>query len=522
VTSLSQRPLREKSLIVLALVCTIIASLWVFPFWGASPELSHGFAAPILSLWLIVGSRDEPSLPIGKATRTILLGALGVLSTLTGLLAAFSTLSLGVLHAQPVFLGVYSWALLLVCIVVALDANPSKLVHLNGRSLVGVALWLCAAPLGPLEWLTLALRNLTTNWMLDSLVFLGIPAEKHGNTIGFGSQFVGIEDACSGIRSLLACIFAGFFLGGMMLRGIWPRLLLAGSGALLAIVANYFRSSFLCLLVYNDVDIAGRWHDLTAYAVLGLTVVTLFGLAKLLARMPSHTEPKTHEEDVSLWALQAPLYAGFILLALAILVAWRTQPDQHRSQHSPNLKALAVIDVPGWHRRDNPHIERYASSLGTPFLFETHYFRKGADLSFYLAYWPAGVSTLGIVGLHRPDVCLPNSGWIQKELPPGLKEYPLGPILRYAYEFEGEIHHLWFWHFSGSQVVDQLPGLRPWQIGPYILRRPGSARAEQWIIRVSSSRPVEELKDDPLLLTFFDRLKSVGLEDPRIRKEGRP
>jgi exosortase/archaeosortase family protein len=72
-----------------------------------------------------------------------------------------------------------------------------------------------------------------------------------GNTIVFANQdAVGIADACSGIRSLSACIFVGAFLGAIFLQGGFPgslirRVLLIVCAGFAAILINIARNAFL-------------------------------------------------------------------------------------------------------------------------------------------------------------------------------------------------------------------------------------------------------------------------------------
>jgi len=55
-----------------------------------------------------------------------------------------------------------------------------------------------------------------------------------------------------------------------------------GSGVI-AIVANFMRSTALCLMAARGVEINGFWHDATAYAGLGITALALFGACLLLS-----------------------------------------------------------------------------------------------------------------------------------------------------------------------------------------------------------------------------------------------
>jgi len=118
------------------------------------------------------------------------------------------------------------------------------------------------------------------------LVFdsLGLFIEQRGSTLLLPKGAVGVADACSGIRSLMACLFAGSFLGVVCLGRFWKKCLFVFFACFLAFVFNIFRSLFLTAWAYRNgpESIAGTVHDATGFAVLGLTTLCLLGLVPLL------------------------------------------------------------------------------------------------------------------------------------------------------------------------------------------------------------------------------------------------
>jgi len=98
------------------------------------------------------------------------------------------------------------------------------------------------------------------------------------------SGLVGVEDACSGIRSLTGCLFAGSCLAAVFVERLWRKVLLVAVAMLLAMLTNLARSLFLTAWAYHygPDAIAGTVHDVAGYAVLGLTVAGLLGVLPLL------------------------------------------------------------------------------------------------------------------------------------------------------------------------------------------------------------------------------------------------
>jgi exosortase/archaeosortase family protein len=103
---------------------------------------------------------------------------------------------------------------------------------------------------------------------------------------------VGVADACSGIRSLTACLFAGSFLGATFFTETWKKVTLVVAAMFFAFVMNLGRSLFLTgwAYAYGPDAINGSVHDAAGYAVLGLTCVGLLLLVPLLNLQLAATE----------------------------------------------------------------------------------------------------------------------------------------------------------------------------------------------------------------------------------------
>jgi exosortase/archaeosortase family protein len=139
--------------------------------------------------------------------------------------------------------------------------------------------------------------------------FLGYSIVTEGNVLILPNGRVGVEDACSGIRSLTACLFSGSFLAAVFLDRFWKKIMLLGMSAVLAFVMNVIRSLFLTGWAYaygegaldsdfwgnpeNLQNAAGKFspnpafkyisvHDFAGYTVLGFTLVGLLLLIPLL------------------------------------------------------------------------------------------------------------------------------------------------------------------------------------------------------------------------------------------------
>jgi exosortase/archaeosortase family protein len=146
-------------------------------------------------------------------------------------------------------------------------------------------IWMLSAPLAT------AMENAVSLFLLRKVVtvvftifnLLGYPLLQEGNVLVLPHGQVGVADACSGIRSLTGCLFAGSFLAAVFLDQLWKKILLIGLAMGLAFLTNLLRSLFLTAwaYAYGSDAIEGRLHDATGFAVLGLTVAGLFALLPL-------------------------------------------------------------------------------------------------------------------------------------------------------------------------------------------------------------------------------------------------
>jgi len=165
-------------------------------------------------------------------------------------------------------------------------------------------IWMLSAPMVDFleRQVSLILLNRVASvvfWVFD---VLGYTLIRQGNVLQLPTGDVGVEDACSGIRSLTGCLFAGSFLAAVFLDRFWKKVLMVGMAMLFAFLMNILRSLFLTAWAYqNGADsISGTVHDATGYAVLGLTLVGLIALLPIFNyRLEWEDEPGEGGDDDS-------------------------------------------------------------------------------------------------------------------------------------------------------------------------------------------------------------------------------
>ena len=143
---------------------------------------------------------------------------------------------------------------------------PSSMFHLpSWRALLfPVCFFLVAVPWpSGLEKLsTQSLMQFNTSATVELMGLFGIPAVQHGSVIEVSAGAVGIDKACSGIRSLQAMLMISLFLGGIYALSAWRRALCVVAGFALAFAFNLGRTLLLArVAAAKGVGALVAWHD---------------------------------------------------------------------------------------------------------------------------------------------------------------------------------------------------------------------------------------------------------------------
>lgn len=114
---------------------------------------------------------------------------------------------------------------------------------------------------------------------VEVLNLIGIPSIRTGNLIAIASGTVGIDEACSGIRSLQATLMISLFLGQLYHFTAARRIFLVLAGFALAVFFNLVRTFVLVCVVSNSgLGALGKWHDSTGVTILVACFFVLWGL----------------------------------------------------------------------------------------------------------------------------------------------------------------------------------------------------------------------------------------------------
>jgi exosortase len=506
-------------------------SVLMWPQWLHNPDLSHALFMPIVCLILLHEARGcqcRHYLTGGWATKIAFVTAIGVglaALILGGLYAAASewahpVVSLMLAIALTSFMG---------AALLSFSLDSVRLLPFNWSAILAASLWVLSAPIPPGTYsrLTLGLQLWVSENVLRALHWLGIAASRHGNIIELANTSVGVEEACSGVRSLVSCVFAGLFFSGCLVRRPSSRSLIIALSAPLALGMNFIRSLTLTLLANSGTDIGGLWHDLTGFAVLAVTAAILALLALSLERgekvLPSArliTPAPTAVSSRS--TLQNPLIASLVLATvIALFFGVSTSSQSQKSTIAvPNLEALLPLSPAGWDVTTTTDLNRFKDTLRTDHFVQRTYLKNSSSgllqITVYIAYWSPGQASVSQVATHTPDACWPGAGWAPVTTTTSREVavvvgHPLAPAEHRLFVSNNYPQHVWFWHLYDHRPVEYLDPLSPRNVIKIALRHGFHREGDQLFVRLSSNRPWTDLAAEPLISEIFAGLQPFGL-----------
>lgn len=129
------------------------------------------------------------------------------------------------------------------------------------------------------------LKEVAASGSVQLAQFLGAPVVQRGMDLYFPSGTLTVENACSGMNSLIALMALGALFGYVGHGPVWRRALLFALSVPIAIAANVVRITSLCVVasVSNTEEASGLFHDIGGFLLFGVALV-LLGLTKRLLR----------------------------------------------------------------------------------------------------------------------------------------------------------------------------------------------------------------------------------------------
>ena len=223
-----------------------------------------------------------------------------------------------------------------------------------------------------------------------------------------------VEDACGGLRSLMAMLTVAYCLAFFMRSRAWPRrVLIMAVAAPLAIAANVVRIALLCMLArWFGVGFAeGTGHSLANVAAWIAEVLALLAFDALLVRcfapaagpaaapaVAAGSPPRAFRVGVLLWSAAVPLLALSLYRPFVV--------GHGRAEKLPDsLAGYALVPrTPERQAQFRRELPRMIDLLGTADFVWRHYSDGGTHINLVALFHDANWKSV-----HPPRICIEGS-----------------------------------------------------------------------------------------------------------------
>src|SRR4030095_14457448 len=331
----------------------ILAALWLnlckqlSGEWSVNEQYNYGWFVPFFALylfWLRWQDRPAPSPPSKTLLPWIFIGVPALLLLLPIRLFEIGTPEwrpLGWIHTASVA------ALTLLCIW---SAGGKPWLH---HFTFPIAFFFTAVPwVTPIEVpIIQGLMRAVAAVAAETVTLFGIPTQLEGNLIRVSSGLVGVNEACSGVRSLQIALMIGLLFGELKRLSIWRRFVLVAGAVAIALAANLCRGVFLVwVAATKSISEVNRWHNLVGYAIVGLVFVGTVILAMLLGRGKAKGRDQwatggVHRPSTPQSSSSFILPTSYFVFALCWIVAVEVGAHFWYHVHESNLVATSRWDV---------------------------------------------------------------------------------------------------------------------------------------------------------------------------------
>ena len=270
------------------------------------------------------------------------------------------------------------------------------------------------------------LMNFNASAALEMVRLAGYEAYRRGNLIELPTGLLGVEEACSGIRSLQGTLMAALFFGEMFRLRTGRRLALAGAGLAVALAGNVIRTSFLTVTASrHGIPAVEAWHDRAGLMTLLVSTALIWLAAELLsrgrggarARTDAPVSPGRKRRSLSLVFPAGALV--FWLLTFAGTEWWYARHDAEQAS-LPAWRIREPEALPDARRVEIPdataRMLRYDEGVSGRWTDE-----DGLRWQYFFFIWSEG-NAAQVAALHDPRACLGAIGMKLEE------QYPAQPM----------------------------------------------------------------------------------------------
>jgi exosortase len=249
------------------------------------------------------------------------------------------------------------------------------------------------------------LRETAASVAVFGLDLLGVTALRHGSILEVAGGVVGVDEACSGIRSLQGSLTAALILGEFFRFDPLRRVFLLALSIAAAFATNFIRVGFLAWnAAKSGIAAVDQWHDPAGMTSLLVCVALIWAVAFRLdtrAVRISLSAQIPPSQPLPRWF--APAVVAWIGLAVICAELWYHDPAP-----APASQWAVKLPVGNKPLPISPSVWvqlRYDSAIGTTWT------EAGRTWSLFFFDWEFGPMFSRVSAQnHRPDICLPAAG----------------------------------------------------------------------------------------------------------------
>jgi exosortase len=401
--------IKRRNLLQMTLAIVVFAMPWwmliayLSQHWSVDPQYSFGWLVPVICayLFMVRWRTRPPAEPAPSAVPRWVFWSAGFSLLPTWLVA----------QTNP------DWRLLGWILAVGVVSVTLCTVYLLGGRFwlrhfaFSVCFILTSVPwLGSVEgFVVQGLTQAATVVTVAALHLFHIAAVQHGNVIELKSGLLGVDEACSGIRSLQATLVVSLFFGEIY-RAPWPRrILLVLCGALVAFLCNVGRTFALSAVAAKDgVEAISSWHDPLGFTALALCLVVVWGVARLISGPPPKLMPSKARAANFLPQGLAFSFGAWILFTVVGTEIWYRS---HETEGGPQWSVAWPVNKSDY--SDVKLSQQESNALACDKERAAEWTNSdGSHWTAFIFNWAKGPSKSRILArMHRPENCLPAAGY---------------------------------------------------------------------------------------------------------------
>jgi len=439
--------------------------IWHFSLeWNLNPQYHYGWVVPLLSLYLVYlrnADAPKPALPWKDSSRR----AVWAMAGLIALYLPLIVIRVANPEWRPLGYVIALQAIFLTWLGIYISGGWRLAWHFA----FPVGFFLVAVPWPrPVDApLMDFLMEKNAGAAIEGLLWQGIAASRKGNLVILPTGTVGVDEACSGIRSLQGTMMIALFLGEMFRLGALRRVALLGAGVLVALLTNAVRTFLLArVAATHGIGAVESWHDSAGYTILTLNFFLLWASAFLFSKLPA-------KPAVWFWSWwnQVSAYTGRAserlvapspqwAIAAAVVVtagfgfsAWWYQRGEKRAEAPLVWQVAEPVSAKGFQKQRIP--DKILITLRNDSGWTAKWDGPdGGQIQAWYLRWSPGRIAAQLANLHDPRVCLAGLG-LEMKAELGTWQFQSGklalPVETFRFQDGTRVVHVYY------ALVDDLP-----------------------------------------------------------------